>query len=234
MAQVRERASDSLISITSLRPEGVPVTAILDLLSSLAADPATKPDLISINLGHITLWERPGAPGMGRVTRHYPNSYDDIARLLARCAELAIQPELGLMGLGFVSNAVALRDDGLLPDRPWFLVELDSPGYGRGGQVAPSSVANYVALTEPLRQHFPSARWCAHGNGVAGYAVIERALADGAHIRVGFEDAVELPDGSIPASNADLVAWAVQTAVTHDRTPATKAETRALLALDGL
>ncbi len=234
MAQVRERVSDGLISITSLRPEGVPVSVMLDLVTGLAADPATKPDLISINLGHITVWERQGAPESGRVTRHYPNSYDDIARLLASCAELGIQPELGLMDIGFVSNAVALRDDGLLPDRPWFLVELDSPAYGRGGQVAPSTVANYVALTEPLHQHFPRSHWCAHGSGVAGYAVIERAVADGAHIRVGFEDAVELPDGSTPASNADLVAWAVQMAATQGRSPATTDQTRTLLGLAGV
>ena len=84
------------------------------------------------------------------------------------------------MDLGFVANAVALRDDGLLPERPWFLIELDSPAYDAGVQVAPSTVANYDALAAPLRQHFPTARWAAHGQGVAGYAVIERALADGA------------------------------------------------------
>lgn len=232
MGQVRERVPDGLISITSLRPEGVPVSAIVDLLTGLAADPETRPDLISVNLGHITAWERSDA-GSGRETRHFPNGYDDIARLLACCSEFGIQPELGVMDLGFVNNAVILRDDGLLPAHPWFLVECDSPGYGEGGQVVPSTVVNYEALAAPLRQHVAYALICAHGSGVAGYAVIDRALSDGNHIRVGFEDAVELPDGSIPASNADLVAWAVESAARHRRTPATTAETRKLLSLDG-
>ena len=136
------------------------------------------------------------------------------------------------MDLGFVSNAVALRDDGVLPARPWFLIELDSPAYGSGVQVAPSTVANYDALAAPLRQHFPAARWAAHGQGVAGYAVIERALADGAHVRVGFEDAIHLPDGRLARSNAELVRWAVAAAQKAGRTPATIEEARLITGCD--
>lgn len=33
------------------------------------------------------------------------------------------------MDLGIVNNAVARRDDGLRPAEPWFLVDLNSPGY---------------------------------------------------------------------------------------------------------
>jgi 3-keto-5-aminohexanoate cleavage enzyme len=222
---LREAVPDSLVSITSIRPEGVPVREILDLLAALAVDPATKPDLISINLGHIVAWERVAADPVRRTT-HYPNAYEEITRLLTACTAHGIRPELGLMDLGFVSNAAALRDDGVLPDRPWFLIELDSPAYGSGVQVAPSTVANYDALAAPLRQHFPAARWAAHGQGVAGYAVIERALADGAHIRVGFEDAIQLPDSHLARSNAELVRWAVAAAQKAGRTPATVEETR--------
>jgi uncharacterized protein (DUF849 family) len=230
MDEVRRAVPDGLISITSLRPDGVPVEAVVDLLAGLAADHATKPDLISVNLGHGVVWEPRTRGGSARQTRHYPNSYDDIHRLLAACAEFGVQPELAVMDLGFVSNAVALRDDGVLPAHPWFLVELDSPAYGAGEQFAPSTVANYEALAQPLRAHFPEAPFCVHGSGIAGYAVIERALTDGAHIRVGFEDALHLPDGSTPASNADLVTWAVQTAAARGRRPASAAEARQLLA----
>ena len=78
-----------------------------------------------------------------------------------------------------VLRIVTLRDEGVLPERPWFLIELDSPAYGSGVQVAPSTVANYDALVAPMRQHFSVSRWAVHGQGVAGYAVLERALVDG-------------------------------------------------------
>jgi uncharacterized protein (DUF849 family) len=223
---LREAVPASLVSITSIRSEGVPVGEILDLLAALAGDPMTKPDLISVNLGHIVTWELVTADSLRRRTTHYPNAYEDIIRILTACTAHGIRPELGLMDLGFVSNAVALRDDGVLPERPWFLIELDSPAYGSGVQVAPSTVANYDALVTPLREHVPSACWAAHGQGIAGYAVIERALVDGMHVRVGFEDAIHLPDGRLARSNAELVRWAVAAAQAADRTPATVEEAR--------
>src|SRR4051794_24026193 len=53
--RLHEDIPGGLVSITSLRPQAVPVDAILDLLTSLARDAATKPDLISVNLGHIAV-----------------------------------------------------------------------------------------------------------------------------------------------------------------------------------
>jgi 3-keto-5-aminohexanoate cleavage enzyme len=225
---LHEAVPDGLVSITSIRPEGVRVREILDLLAALAGDPATKPNLISVNLGHIVSWQLMTSGSVRRRTTHYPNAYEDIIGLLAACKTHGIRPELGVMDLGFVANAVALRDDGLLPQRPWFLIELDSPAYGSGVQVAPSTVANYDAIVTPLREHFPASRWAAHGQGVAGYAVIERALVDGAHIRVGFEDAIHLPDGRLARSNAELVSWAVVAAHEAGRTPAAIEETRVI------
>src|SRR5215217_3932996 len=152
LRDLREAVPHGLISITSIRPEGIRVEEILTLLAALASDPVTKPDLISVNLGHIVAWE-PGVSGpIRRRTTHYPNAYEDITRLLTACTAHGVRPELGVMDLGFVSNAVTLRNDGVLPARPWFLIELDSPAYGSGVQVAPSTAANYEALAIPLRE----------------------------------------------------------------------------------
>jgi uncharacterized protein (DUF849 family) len=233
VSALRQAAPEGLVSITSLRPEGVAVDAVLDLLAALATDPATTPDLISVNLGHIVAWEPVAGSGFRRRTVHYPNAYEDIVRVLVSCRERGIWPELGIMDLGFVSNAVALRDDGALPERPWCLLELDSPAYGVGPQVAPATVANYEAVAAPLREHLPEARRAAHGQGIAGYAVIARALAEGAHVRVGFEDAVLLPDGRPARSNAELVEWTVAAARAAGRRPATVGETRVVTGQSG-
>jgi uncharacterized protein (DUF849 family) len=228
LRNLRETVPHGLVSITSIRPEGVRVEEILRLLATLAGDPVTKPDMISVNLGHIVAWEPVVSGSVRRQTTHYPNAYEDVTRLLAACTAYGVRPELGVMDLGFVANAVALHHDGVLPERPWFLIELDSPAYDSGVQVAPSTVANYDALAAPLRQHFPMARWAAHGQGVAGYAVIERALADGEHVRVGFEDTIHLPDGRLARSNAELVKWAVAAAQAIGRIPATFGEARVI------
>lgn len=222
----RRAAPDVLLSITSLRPAEVPVAAITALLATLADDSATRPDLVSINVGHIVAWERGEA---GRRTVHYPNSYADIAALLAACRAGGIVPGLGVMDLGFLSNAVTLRDDGLLPAPPWFLLELDTLDYGAGRQVVPATLANYDHLAAQLRAQFPGATYAAHGVEGATYPIVARALATGAHVRVGFEDATALPDGRPAASNADLVAWAVALAREAGRRPATPAEARVII-----
>ena len=53
LRELREAVPHAQVSITSIRPEGVRVEEILDLLVALASDPSTKPDMMSINLGHI-------------------------------------------------------------------------------------------------------------------------------------------------------------------------------------
>ena len=228
---IRAAAPDAIVSITSLRPAGVPVTVIIDLLTGLADDAATRPDLISVNLGHLAVWERDAAGALR--TMHYPNDFADAAALLAHCAALGIQPELGLMNLGFVSNALLLRDAGLLPARPWCLLELDDPGTVHAGQVIASTPAHYAALRQRLTEFFPGVHPCAHGGDIAGYDVINAGISTGDHVRVGFEDALRLPDGSQPAGNADLVTWAAARAAAVGRAPLLGAAARARIAQGG-
>ncbi len=215
IARIRTAASPPLISITSIRPAGVPGNAVVSLLDVLCRSRRTAPDLISVNLGHIVSWRAPApfAPSPpSRVTDHFSNDHNDLIAILTACDRFEVTPELGVMDLGFISNAVALRAEGVIPEYPWFLVELDSPEYGSGRQVAPSTAEDYHVLASRVRKHFPGAALAAHGVDAPGYAVLRRAVADGGHLRVGFEDAVCLPDGSRAESNGDLVRWAVAAA----------------------
>jgi uncharacterized protein (DUF849 family) len=45
-----------------------------------------------------------------------------------------------------------------------------------------------------------------HGDGPATWAIIDRALADGRDVRIGLEDTLRLPDGTVARDNAELVA----------------------------
>lgn len=229
---IRSAEPVPLISLTSIRPGGVPVNPVLSLLDVLARGKGTRPDLISVNLGHIVNWAPPAALAPkfpARASEHFPNDHDDIVAILLACQQREVTPELGIMDLGFVSNAVALRDEGVLPEKPWFLIELDSAGYGAGRQVAPSTVDDYHVLVSRVRKHFPGAPFAAHGVDVPGFDVVRRAIADGGHVRVGFEDSVRLPNGAIADSNVDLVEWAVREIKKTGRTVATMEQARRIV-----
>jgi uncharacterized protein (DUF849 family) len=49
-----------------------------------------------------------------------------------------------------------------------------------------------------------------HGSGISAWPMIDRAFASGFSTRVGFEDTAFLPNGSPAASNAELVAAALE------------------------
>jgi uncharacterized protein (DUF849 family) len=51
-----------------------------------------------------------------------------------------------------------------------------------------------------------------HGDGVATWGVMERALRRGHGVRAGLEDSTRLPDGTLARDNASLVALAVEMA----------------------
>jgi 3-keto-5-aminohexanoate cleavage enzyme len=219
--RIRHYRPDALIGIPAIRPETIPVDVILGLLVTLSNSAATRPDLLSVNLGHVMVWEAiapgdaaAGRPiprpvrglGLSRRTVHYPSSYGDIVALLDACRSGGIVPELAIHDLGSVNNAVTLAADGLLPLAPWCRVAVDGPVTSTGS--ASAEAEDYDVLADRIARRLPGAGWVGHGTGRAGFAVTEQALVTGAHLRVGFEDSVVAPDGTRAPSNADLVAWA--------------------------
>lgn len=57
-----------------------------------------------------------------------------------------------------------------------------------------------------------------HGDGLASWAVCERALARGHGLRTGLEDTTVLPNGHLAVDNADLVRAAASMIRSHSLT----------------
>jgi uncharacterized protein (DUF849 family) len=79
------------------------------------------------------------------------------------------------------------------------------------------AVAHAGAIEEVLDRAGVRLEQVHHGDGVASWAVNERALGCGHGIRTGLEDTTVLPDGSPAAGNAELVRAAA--ALSASRTP---------------
>lgn len=221
LAAIR-RETDVLINVTTAREPERPVDDVVRYLNG----PPEPVDAICLNAGPIAV-HRVGADGVRRTTV-VPNSFADMQALLEVCRDRGIAAEPAVLDSGHLSTLVAMIDDGLLPIPDQLLLEFSS-GYGDGFQFMPASDRSYSYARDCLADVLPRCRVLAHGIDATAHSIARRAVADGAHVRIGFEDTVTLEDGSLARSSADLVARVADIGQAHGRTVASPADVRALL-----
>ena len=73
-----------------------------------------------------------------------------------------------------------------------------------------TAVANAAAVDRVLSNRGVPGPRLHHGYGAATWAVLAAAVERGRDIRVGFEDTLELPDGTTASGNGELVAAAMR------------------------
>jgi uncharacterized protein (DUF849 family) len=118
--------------------------------------------------------------------------------------------------------------DGVIPDRePFVLLVL-----GRYGERGSYSASDLVARTAPFLSDDAPA-WAACAFGARETQTVIAAAALGGHVRVGFENNLEQPDGTQASSNAAQVARVVKALSTIGRPPVTATELRAALSSRG-
>src|SRR3954469_1351411 len=115
-------------------------------------------------------------------------------------------------------------DEGLFDrhrDNMWLL-------HGGGFGSTPPIARNVLfAIDEGLRL-FPKAIWGVTATGRDMFRIVTLGLSLGCDlVRVGFEDALHLPDGRIASDNSDMVRAAVDIAAIYGMQPASVAEARA-------
>ena len=103
------------------------------------------------------------------------------------------------------ANAEAVADGVLGGELVRILIEPQDSDAG-------TAVASAAAVERTLSDRGVPGPRLHHGYGAATWAVLAAAVEHGRDIRVGFEDTLELPDGTTAAGNAELVAAAVRLA----------------------
>lgn len=152
----------------------------------------------------------------------YENAPDFIAFLAGVFQETGVKPEIEVFETGMINNALHLVKKGLLEPPLHFDFVLGAPG------AMPGTVKNMVFLADSLP---PDATWTVAGIGKAELPLATAAIAMGGHVRVGIEDNLRLPDGSL-ATNVQLVEKVVTIARTMGREIASPEEARRILSLD--
>ncbi len=152
----------------------------------------------------------------------YANAPDFLLFLAGVFKDTGVKPEIEVFETGMINNALFLQKKGFLSPPLHFDFVLGAPGS------LPGTVRNLVFLADSLP---PGSTWTVAGIGPAEIPLAAAAIAMGGHVRVGIEDNLRLPDGTL-ATNAQLVAAAAAIAKVTGREIATPAEARQVLGLD--
>jgi uncharacterized protein (DUF849 family) len=218
---VLARHPDALLYPTmAAGARGIPVQrrwAHVEELARRGLGGMTLVDPGSVNVGLTSAGDVPEAAAAGP----YLNSYADLEYMFARSAELGAAPSISIFEPGFLRTTLLWHRLGRVP--PGAIVKLYFGGELEFG-LPPTAAAldAYLEMLEPSGLPWSVA---VLGGDVVECGLAERAIRRGGHIRVGLEDYA----GPGMPSNAELLQGAVALVARLGHTPATIAETRAIL-----
>jgi uncharacterized protein (DUF849 family) len=179
-----EPCAATLAAVRSRCP-GIPVS--LSTSAEIEPDPRRRLELIE----HWT-----ALPELVSANQGEPGIVEVCESLIAR----GVGIEAGLLSLG---DAEAFVASGLADRCARVLIEPLDPDPA-------DAVAHATSMSEAVAAAGISLEQVHHGDGVASWAVNDRALDAGHGLRTGFEDTTVLPDGSPAPDNASLVRAAAE------------------------
>jgi 3-keto-5-aminohexanoate cleavage enzyme len=136
--------------------------------------------------------------------------------------ETRVKPEIEVFETGMINNALFLEKKGFIQAPLHFDFVLGAPGS------MPGTIKNLQFLSDSIPA---GSTWSVAGIGKAEIPLSAAAIAMGGHVRVGLEDNLYLPNGSL-ASNPLLVEKIVRLAREIGREIASPDEARSLLGLN--
>lgn len=172
-----------------------------------------QPDMASLNTGTLNFGEEV-----------FSNPMPMVRQFARAMRERGIRPELEVYDTGMIPAALRLLKEGLLSEPLHFNLVLGVPGGAAG------TIKNLLHMVESLP---PNCTWTASGIGAAQLPLTTAAILLGGHVRVGLEDNIYYRRGELTPGNAPLVARAARLANELGRPPASPAEARRILHLDG-
>ena len=211
---IRGEVGDGVIVNFSTGTIGVPVAKRIDYLR------AVRPEVAALNMGSMNYAKYSAKRKDFVFQTVFANPFDEIIELLTAMNELGIKPEHECFDVGHVGSLAPLVDMGILRTP----VHVDFVMGVTGG--IPPTARNLATMAENLPAE---AHWGVIGISRIQWLLVAAALTLGGSIRVGLEDNLYLPDGTMASSNGELIAKARQLTETVGRRPATVQEARDLL-----
>jgi uncharacterized protein (DUF849 family) len=216
---IRAEVGDDVIVNYSTGAVGVSVEERVAYLAAL------RPEVAALNMGSMNYAKYSPRRRAFVFKAVFANPFDEIIALLEAMNDAGIKPEHECFDTGHVGSLAPLVDMGLLspPLHASFVM-------GVVGGI-PATARNLAAMADNLPA---GSHWGVIGISRAQWMLVAAALTLGGSVRVGLEDNLYLPDGTMARSNGDLVAKARALTLDVGRRPATVAEARAILGIPAL
>ncbi|MEW6277140.1 MAG: 3-keto-5-aminohexanoate cleavage protein [Candidatus Eremiobacterota bacterium] len=186
--------------------------------------PELKPDMAALNMGSMNYAIYSSDKKRFYHDHVFQNPFGDIAYYLEAMNRAGTRPEMECFDAGHIHNAEPLIDMGLL--RPPYCFSLVMGVLGG----IPGTTRDLVHQVGSLPDQ---AHWQVIGIGLNQWKLLAAAVTLGGHARVGLEDNLYLSADRMARSNGELVEKAVRMVEDLGERPATPAEARRLLGLNG-
>ncbi|HUB75199.1 MAG TPA: 3-keto-5-aminohexanoate cleavage protein [Solirubrobacteraceae bacterium] len=226
---IREEVGDAVIVNFSTGTIGVPVEKRIEYLREC------RPEVAALNMGSMNYAKYSRSRKGFVFDMVFANPFTEIVQLLEAMNELGIKPEHECFDVGHVGSLAPLIDMGALRQP----LHVDCVMGVVGG--IPPTARNLAAMVENVPPDpacspegdgaHTRSHWGVIGISRDQWMLVAAALTLGGSIRVGLEDNLYLPDGTMARSNGELVAKARQMTEDVGRRPASVQEARAALAV---
>jgi 3-keto-5-aminohexanoate cleavage enzyme len=212
---IKGEVGDAAIINFSTGAIGVPVEQRVAYLREV------RPEVAALNMGSMNYAKYSARRKAFVFETVFANPFGEIVELLQAMRELGIKPEHECFDVGHVGSLAPLLDMGVL--QPPLHVDFVM---GVVGGIPPTA-RNLAVMADNLPD--VPCHWGVIGISRVQWPLVAAALALGGSVRVGLEDNLHLPDGTMASSNGELIATARQMVEASGRRPATVQEARALL-----
>lgn len=214
---IRAEVGDAAIINYSTGTIGVPVAKRIEYLREC------RPEVAALNMGSMNYAKYSRSRKQFVFNMVFENPFGEIIELLEAMNELGIKPEHECFDVGHVGSLEPLIDMGVLKTP----LHVDCVMGVVGG--IPPTARNLAAMVDNIPE---GSHWGVIGISRQQWMLVSAALTLGGSIRVGLEDNLYLPDGTMARSNGELIAKARQMTEDMGRRPATVQEARAMLAIE--
>jgi uncharacterized protein (DUF849 family) len=181
-----------------------------------------RPEVAALNMGSMNYAKYSRSRKDFVFKMVFANPFEEIIALLEAMNELGIKPEHECFDIGHVGSLEPLIHMGVLREP----LHVDCIMGVTGG--IPPSARNLAAMVDNIP---PGSHWGVIGISRQQWLLVAAALTLGGSVRVGLEDNLYLPDGTMASSNGELIAQARHMAEEVGRRLATVAEARAMLGI---